>query len=505
MISATKVTKATSVFFVAIVFVFFVAPGTAAPKSELADAAQRRDREAMRALLNRTPPDRIDVNATQGDGATALHWAAHWNDIETVELLIRAGANVNAANDYGVTPLTLACTNRGAAVVEKLLVARASPDAAQITGVTPLMECARTGTVDGVKSLLARGASVRAVHSRTGQHALMWAIDGRHAEIVKLLIDGGADARAPSKSGFTPLMFAARSGDVDSARMLLDAGARMDDRTVDYGTALVVASAGGHERLAIFLLDRGADPHAADKYGITALHNAMQRGLTSLVGTRYDAAYRVQPPNMPELATALLARGANPNARIAANDPRGPDGTPFTMKGATPYFLAAVSGDAPMMRLLAAHGADARLTAEGDVTPLIAAARSACTGSCEYQAANRTIVDEATAQASLEAVKAAVEHGADVNAVNEEGYTAMHMAAFSGVDRLVQFLADHGAKVDVENRLGETPWSMAAGLSPVLRYRGQYGSHESTANLLLKLGAHTTTQDEVDSRAGAAR
>ena len=79
----------------------------------------------------------------------------------------------------------------------------------------------------------------------------------------------------------------------------------------------------------------------------------------------------------------------------------------------------------------------------------------------------------------------------------------MHMAAFSGADRLVTFLADHGAKVDVQDKRGETPWSMAAGLSTVLRYRGQYRAHESTASLLQALGAQTLTQEELEARAAA--
>jgi ankyrin repeat protein len=284
--------------------------------------------------------------------------------------------------------------------------------------------------------------------------------------------------------------------------MLLDAGADVNEATPEHGSALVVASASSHEALAILLLERGANPNAAGQFGITALHNAAQRGLTAVTGVRYDDSYRVQPQNMPALARALVARGANPNARIAANDTRGPDGTPFTMKGATPYFLAAVAGDAALMRLLGTSGADSRLPAEGGVTPLIAAARSACTGSCEFQGAN-VGGNEAAKEAALEAAKVAVELGADVNAATEEGQTAMHMAAFSGADRLVQFLADHGARVEVQDKRGETPWSMAAGLSTVLRYRGQYGAHESTAALLRTLGAQTITQEELEARAAA--
>jgi ankyrin repeat protein len=438
----------------------------------------------------------VDANATE------LHWAVHRDEAALVDRLMRGGANVNAANEYGVTPLTLACTNGSAAMVEKLLAAGANPNAAQTNGTTPLMECARTGTAAAVAALLARGASVDAAHGKSGQTALMWAAAERHAGVVKLLIERGARVRARSKGGFTPLLFAARSGDEASARLLLEAGADVNDATPEHGSALVVASASGHERLAMLLVERGANPDAADRAGITPLHNAVQRGLTSLVGMRFDESYRVQPPNMPELAAALLARGANPNARITTNDTRGPDGVPFEMRGATPYFLAAVSGDAPLMRVLARHGADPTLGVEGGATPLMAAARSACTGSCEFRGANLEADPVATA-AALDAVRTAVEHGADINAVNEDGRTAMHMAAFTGADGVVQVLAERGAAIDLQDTRGETPWSMAAGLSTVLRYRGQYGTHESTAALLLKLGAKPITQEELEARAAA--
>jgi hypothetical protein len=100
-------------------------------------------------------------------------------------------------------------------------------------------------------------------------------------------------------------------------------------------------------------------------------------------------------------------------------------------------------------------------------------------------------------------VKAALEFGADVKAADPDGYTALHMAAFTGAASIVKLLVDRGASIDARNKLGETPWSMAAGMSPVLRYRGQYGSHEGTAKLLLSLGAKPFTQDELDARAAA--
>lgn len=435
-------------------------------------------------------------------GATELHWAVHRDDVALVDRLIRAGANVSAANEYGVTPLVLACTNRSAAVVETLLAAGANPNAAQATGVTPLMECARTGATAAVAALLGRGAAIDAAHAKSGQTALMWAAAEGHPDVVRLLIARGAGVRVRSTGGFTPLLFAARSGDEESARLLLDAGAGVNEATPEHGSALAVASAGGHERLSRLLLDRGANPNTADRNGITPLHNAVQRGLTSLVGMRFDESYRVQPPNMPDLAAALLARGADPNARITANETRGPDGTPFEMRGATPYFLAAVAGDAPLMRLLGTSGADPALGVDAGATPLMAAARSACTGSCEFRGANLE-VDPAAAAAALDAVKAALDLGADIDAANEDGRTAMHMAAFTGADGVVQLLADRGAAIDAQDRRGETPWSMAAGLSTVLRYRGQYGTHESTAALLLTLGATPITQEELEARAAA--
>ena len=473
--------------------------GAAESDLRLVKAAEQQDKPAIGTLL----AERVDVNAAGADGATALHWAAHWDDTETAAALLRAGAAVDAANDYGVTALSLACLNRNSEIVALLLQASANPNLAQWTGETPLMTCARTGSAAAVKALLDHGADPNARESKRGQTALMWALSEKHPQVALTLIERGADLQTRSKGGFTPLMFAAQRGDLASAQALLAAGADANAATPEYGSVLVVASSSGQEEMALYLLDQGAEPNAADGNGVTALHHAVQHGLTSLIGVRYDTDYRVQPRNMPKLAEALLARGANPNVRIKKSFSRGPDGSQFSMADATPYFLAAISADLQMMRILTAGGADPRLKNGEEVTPLMAAAAAVCPGSCWSRGANRG--DEQQEAVALEAVRMAVELGSDIDATNEIGQTAMHQAAFTGADTIVQFLADHGASVEVVDENGETPWSMAAGISPVLRYRGQYGSHQSTADLLLKLGARPRTREEMDTRSDASK
>ena len=136
------------------------------------------------------------------DGTTALHWAAHFDNLAAADLLIKAGANVQAANRYGATPLWLACINGSAPMVERLLGAGADPNTTMAEGDTALMTAARTGNVGVVKALLLRGADVNARENWKGQTALMWAAAGNNAAAVEALIEGGADVQARTK--YTP-------------------------------------------------------------------------------------------------------------------------------------------------------------------------------------------------------------------------------------------------------------------------------------------------------------
>lgn len=461
----------------------------AAADTRLIDAARRADTTAVRALLKAG----ADVNAPQDDGARALHWAAHWDDVEMAELLLDARASVNAANELGATPLWLACLNGSPAMVDKLLKAGADPNIALLSGETPLMTAARTGSAEVVKLLAARGADLNARESTQGQTALMWAASERHPQVVRVLVEVGADVNARSqvrrrrvntetggfnptatmdidKGGYTALLFAAQQGMLESVDLLLAAGAGVDDEAPDGTSPLVVAAHSGHGAAGVLLLEKGANPNAAGA-GYSALHAAILRGQV-------------------ELASALLAHGANPNAPLMKPTPvrraSADYAFDFSLIGATPFWLAARFLEPAIMRALAANGADPAFAMNDGTTPLMAAAQGRRRVEPGFTA--DPIADE---QIALDAVKTAVALGVDVNAANaKDGNTALHTAASRRLNSIVQFLVDSGAKVDVKNQKGQTPLAMAFGGAGG-RGGGASGaaSTNATAELLRKLGA----------------
>ncbi len=464
-------------------------PASPAPASgdlRVVDAAQKQDKAGIPLLL-RTG---ADVTATQADGTTALHWAVHWDDLETAELLMLFGADMNAKNDYGATPLSLACTNGNAAMVEKLVARGANPNVAAPSGETPLMRCARTGSAAAVKSLLAHQADVNAKDKEQDQTALMWAVSQKHSDAAKALIEGGADIRAHSRGGFTPMLFAARVGDTDSAGVLLAAGVNVNDVGPRGMTPLIMASASGQEQTGIFLLDRNANPNAKDDYGATALHYAVMKGITSLNGVRYaNYVQYLFRPSLTELVKALLAYGANPNAQLVRSPPLGGYAPPSNAAaggqagaGATPFLLAAASPDADVMRLLVAAGADPKIATKGKLTPVMAAA--GLNRGQDYTEDEKKL--------AVEAVRLAVELGGDVTAANDDGLTALHGAAVNGADGVAQLLVEKGAKIDVRDKYQQTPLSIATGRClPWIPYGDELCEiiQPSTRDLLLKLGA----------------
>ena len=432
--------------------------------SALADAAEHRDRAQVRTLLQA----RTAVDAAQADGMTALHWAVYHDDAGMVAQLLRAGATVDAATRYGITPLSLACTNGSGALVERLLTAGANPNAALPGGETPLMTAARTGRFAAVKALLSRGATVDARDDARGQTALMWAAAEGHVDVVRALIAAGADARLRLASGFTPFLFAVRQGHLDVVRALLQAGVDVNEPVAvepgkrrGYGgplpkpgvTPLLLAVQNAHFELAAALLDAGADPNAA-QVGYTVLH-AIAAVRKPGVGDNDPAPQGSGSMTSLALVKKLAAAGADLNPRMTRKVNL--NNTRANEIGATPFFLAALTADAELMTTLAGLGADPTRPNIENSSPLMMAAGLATRSPGE---------DAGTEDEVLEAIDVALSLGADVNAVDANGETAMHAAAYKNLPRVVKRLAEKGARIDLwnkPNRFGWTPLAIAAG------------------------------------------
>jgi ankyrin repeat protein len=421
----------------------------------LVDAAKNGDKDALRALLQK----KADVNAAAADGSTALHWASYRDDLESADLLIRAGAKVNAANDLGATPLWAASQNGSEAMVRRLLEAGANPNLALVAGETPLMVAARSGYAGVVEQLLAKDANLSARGTR-GQTALMWAVAQKHPDVVKVLLAHGADVKARSEEwsqmmavpphgylgynrqiphgGDTALIFAARVGDLASAKLLVAAGANVNDADAWGVSATVLAAHSGYRDIVEFLLEKGADPSAAAA-GFTALHEAIMRRDEKMV-------------------SALLDHGADANAPLRTWTPTRRSSHDFHFEpaliGATPFWLAARFSEPGIMRLLVKHGADPLFVHHADqvadrgfqhrieVTTALMAATGMGGGTTAWVQPSRSERETLT----LEAVKLAAELGADVNAVNTDGRTALDAAKALRYDSVIKFLAEKGAK-----------------------------------------------------------
>lgn len=465
----------------------------AAERAPLADAAERRDQSSVRKLLGTG----VDVNASQVDGTTALHWAAYYEDVETAALLVRAGAKADAVNRYGVPPLAEACKNGNAAVVKLLLDAGANANVTLSGGESALMLAARSGSIEAVKILLARGADPK-VRERLGQTALMWAAAEGHTAVVRALIDAGADIGATLDSGFTAFFFAVRGGHIETVRAFLAAGAdvnAMMQRTARPGRAgaprgpatnpLMLAVQNGHFELAIALIDAGADPNDV-RTGFTPLHmTAMVRRPDSSDSSDPAPAAGSGRLSSADFVRAIVKRGANINFRLPKGAPKQPASwSSVASPGATPFLIAADRVDVPLMRLLVELGADPLLPNFDNTTPLMAAAG---VGTNEPQ-------EEAGEESeAVEAVKMLIKLGADVNTVDKNGDTAMHGAAFNISPLVVKLLADSGADPQIwkkPNKAGGTPLFIAEGYISRLP-RPDTPTIEAITKLMLAAGIPT--------------
>lgn len=470
------------------VAMLLTAASLVAASSDVADAAMKGNKQAVRSLLQK----KADVNAPQIDGSTALHWAVRLDDLETAELLIRAGANVSSANRAGATPLNLAATNGNGAMIEKLIKAGADPNAPLTKyGDTALMVAARTGKPDAIKVLLDNGAQINAAETWGGTTALMWAVSESHPDAVKMLIDRGANINARSKivpsesgrgasknanivavprdpqpgekpkkdyyGGFTPLHFAVRQGDMESTRYLVAAGADLNAISADGKEPLGLAVYNGHYEIASFLIDSKANPNHVDAEGFTALFWAVDR---RNMETNPGIPWMVTLDPMP-LIKKLLASGANPNAfvnNIPTSRRSSLNLTPRTWF-ATALARAAFSADMELVRLLLSYGADPNIVSSKNETALMQAAGYAWIDGYSKGKSNAE---------RLEVIKLLVELGANVNAADDWGITALMAAGNFGDPIIVEYLVSVGADLSAHDLGKKNDGAFGASNEPLM-------------------------------------
>jgi len=428
--------------------------------STLPDAIQKGDIKKLTELLE----SGSDPNETQLDGSTAIIWAAYHSKPKAIKLLLDKGANPTAKNQFGVQAISIACQNGDLESTKLLLDAGADPNST-LTGDESLLHSAsRNGNAKLVQYLLDKNATLDS-KADGGQTSLMWAAAEGHHTVVDTLLKSGSNPNTVSKGGFAPIHYASRAGRISVLKRLLEEeevdvngaikskGSKAKGSPIKNSSPLILAIENAEFELAIELLKAGADANDM-RTGYSPLHMLSWVRKADTGDGNLPGPVNHSRVSSSDFIIQLIKHGAKLDARLAKGSSSAGKVSP---KGTTPFFSAADRGDIEFMKILVAHGADVKIPNTDGTTPLMIAA------GVGRGAEN----DEAgTQEEMIEAVRYCIELGMDINAVDKNGETAMHGAAYGQWPEMVDFLDKQGADINIWNNRNKYKWS------PLLIARG---------------------------------
>ena len=448
--------------------------------TRMADTAMKGDRDGIRSLLKQA----VDVNAAQGDGMTALHWAALKGDAEMADMLLYAGANVRAATRLaGYTPLYMAGKAGSTAVIDRLLKAGSDPNAAVAGGITPLMMAATAGEPTAVKLLLEKGANANATETEFGQTPLSFAAAFNRAEAIRILVTNGAKVNAATKVVVPPAP-AQRGGGGGGGGQAAQGGAAAATTgprgaaAAAAGGATPAAAGGGRG-------NRGGQAPAAPAVagaapapaaGAPAPAAAAGGGQGQAAAAGADGAAR--GGNNPKGGLTPLMYAARQGSVDAARALLETGAAIDAVSGdkTTALLFATINAHFDLAKMLVERGANPNLASLDGATPLYGIANTQWARHSGYP--QPTLKYESTSY--LEMMKLLLDKGADPNSrlakelwysqynfalesASAAGSTAFWKCAEVGDIDGMKLLVSRGADPNIASREGVTPLLMTSG------------------------------------------
>jgi ankyrin repeat protein len=450
-------------------------------------AAQEGHDEVCRLLIQYG----ANVTKADKDGFTSLFLACQCGLTRIIRILIEEGhANVNQCTNLGFSPLYVASEDGSIETMELLIKSGAQVNLASNDGSTPILTAAQHGRIEATRLLIAHGANVNTADDQGFSPLHLAASNNGRDEICRLLVEAGAEVNESNKDEVTPLYVASENGHEVICKYLLEQGADINRPTGDDCTPLYIATYIGHtEIVQLFLHTKGIEVNKLNGNGYSPLYSAARNGHEAIVDMLIEhGANALQEDNVgdtPLYIASMYGHAAACSKLINAGGEVGKIGR----DGFFPLYVSAQNGHTDVCRLLLSHGANPNQLRTGGVSALYAASQNGHFGVCEVlllAGANANFARQgsssfytAAKNGHLDICKLLVEYNADYNVVTASGHTSLYIAVENNHPEVCKYLIEKGVNVNLTTS-NERFFAL---------YRASESGYEDVCRVLLEGGA----------------